>query len=101
EVRSNEVWYFVIVTVSFVLFLGIVMKQCADEAPPPPSDVSENRTILNRTILDLAILNRTILNRVILNRVILNRTIVNRQLIRNPQSAIRNEVGPLPRLPRV
>jgi hypothetical protein len=40
EVRSNEVWYFVVVTVAFVLFLGIVMKQCADEAPPPPADIS-------------------------------------------------------------
>ena len=41
EVQHREVWYFVFVTVAFVLFLGIVMKQCADEAPPPPSDVSQ------------------------------------------------------------
>ena len=41
EVQHREVWYFVFVTVAFVLFLGVVMKQCADEAPPPPSDVSQ------------------------------------------------------------
>ena len=40
EVQRREVWYFVVVTVAFVLFLGVIMKQCADEAPPPPSDVS-------------------------------------------------------------
>src|SRR5213593_3129218 len=40
EPRTNEVWYFVVVTVTFVVFLGVVMKQCADEAPPPPSDVA-------------------------------------------------------------
>ena len=38
--RTREVWYFVVVTVAFVLFLGTVMKQCADEAPIPPDDVT-------------------------------------------------------------
>jgi len=40
EVRRKEVWYFVVVAVVFVLFLGTVLKQCADEAPIPPDDIA-------------------------------------------------------------
>ena len=40
EIQRREVWYFVVVTVAFVLFLGVIMKQCADEAPVPPENVS-------------------------------------------------------------
>ena len=41
EHRKKEMWYFAVVMLSFFAFLGIVMKNCADEAPPPPSDISE------------------------------------------------------------
>jgi len=40
EVPRREVWYFVVVAVVFALFLGTVMKQCSDEAPIPPDDIS-------------------------------------------------------------
>jgi|SRR5579862_1436679 len=42
EVHRKAVWYFVIVTIAFVLFLGTVMKQCADEAPIPPDDITSS-----------------------------------------------------------
>ncbi|HMD34296.1 MAG TPA: hypothetical protein VKH42_04980 [Vicinamibacterales bacterium] len=40
KVRAREMWYFAVVTVVFVLFLGAMLKQCSDEAPIPPDDIS-------------------------------------------------------------
>jgi len=44
ETRHKEIWYFAVVTVAFVLFLGTVMKQCSDEAPIPPDDIAQPTT---------------------------------------------------------
>jgi DNA-directed RNA polymerase subunit RPC12/RpoP len=38
---TKELLFFTVVTVGFVVYLGVMMKECADEAPPPPSDVSQ------------------------------------------------------------
>ena len=41
EVHAKEIVYFIVVSMTFVIFLGVVMKNCADEALPPPTDVSQ------------------------------------------------------------
>jgi hypothetical protein len=42
DVRRREVWYVFVVAIVFVLFLGTVLKQCSDEAPIPPDDISRS-----------------------------------------------------------
>jgi len=41
HVRQRELWYVVAVATALVLFLGTVLKQCSDEAPIPPDDISQ------------------------------------------------------------